>query len=123
MSKSHLGDSLSPGMKDLIESLGIGSGAIVVAVLSLGVVWLLCSKVSVRFGALWAVIVPLVIAYSLYWSPVWLGDDPSEYGAWEFMIVPLFFAGFFPSAVLVRFLQKRSAKQHAERISQNDSQI
>jgi hypothetical protein len=98
-------------MRALVESLNMVTGPIVVAVLSVGLVWLLCAKVSVRFGALWAVIVPLVIAYSLYWSPVWFGADSSEYGVWEFIIVPWFFAGFFPSAVLVRVLQRRRAKK------------
>jgi hypothetical protein len=107
-------------MKEFVESLNLITGPIVIAALSFGFVWLLCSKVSLRFGALWAVIVPLVVAYSVYWSPVWFGADPSEYGAWEFMVIPLFFAGFFPSAVLVRTLQKRSAKQLAEPISQSN---
>jgi hypothetical protein len=92
------------------------SAAIVVAVLSFGFVWLLCSKVSLRFGALWTLIVPLAIAYSLYWSPVWLGADPVGYSVWEFMIVLWFFAGFFPSAFLVLVLQKRSARKHAAQI-------
>lgn len=109
-------------MREFLGSLDIFSAAIIVAGLSLGVVWLLCSKLSVRFGALWAVAIPLIIAYSLYWLPVWLGDDPSEYGAWSFIIIPWFFAGFFPSAVMVRILQKRRAKRLAERTSQINSQ-
>lgn len=110
-------------MRELVESLNLVTGPILIAVLSFGLVWLLCSKVSMRFGALWAVIVPLVVAYSIYWSPVWFGADPSEYGAWEFMIVPLFFAGFFPCAVLVRTLQKRRAKRSAELASQGNPTI
>jgi hypothetical protein len=98
-------------MRALVESLGMFTGPIVVALLSIGVVWLLCSKVSLRLGALWAVLVPLIVAYSLYWMPVWLGADPSEYGAWSFIIVAWFFVGFFPSAILVRVLQKRTAKK------------
>jgi hypothetical protein len=111
VSEFHLGDILVPKMREFLESLNIFSAAIIIAVLSFGVVWLLCSKLSMRLGALWAVIVPLIIAYSLYWMPVWLGADPLEYGAWSFIIVPWFFAGFFPSAILVRVLQKRSAKK------------
>ena len=109
--KFHLGDILVPKMRELVESLGVFSAPIIVAVLSVGVVWLLCSKLSLRFGALWAVIVPLIVAYSLYWSPVWFGADPSEYGVWSFIIVAWFFVGFFPSAILVRVLQKRGAKK------------
>jgi hypothetical protein len=116
--KFHVDDILVPKMREFLESLDIFSAAIIIAVLSVGVVWLLCSKLSMRFGALWAVLVPLIVAYSIYWLPVWLGSDPLEYGVWSFIIIPWFFAGFFPSAVLVRTLQKRRAKQNAERISQ-----
>jgi hypothetical protein len=107
-------------MRNIVESLNFFTGPIVIAVLSFGFVWLLCSKASLRFGALWAVVVPLIISYSLYWSPVWLGAEPGGYSTWEFIIVPWFFAGFFPSAVLVLILQKRSARKHAERILQNN---
>ena len=56
------------------------------------------------------VIVPFVLAYCLYWSPVWLGnEDSSGYDVWELMIVPWALAGFFPSAILVLILQKRRA--------------
>jgi hypothetical protein len=98
-------------MKEVIESLSIGSGALVVAPLSIAVVWLLCSVAPKSLRSLWAVIVPFLFAYSLYWSPVWLGADPSEYGAWAVLGVGAwFFAGFFPSAVLILILQKRHAK-------------
>jgi hypothetical protein len=57
------------------------------------------------------VIVPFVLAYCLYWSPVWLGADPLGYDVWKFLFIGAwFFAGFFPSAVLVLILQKRHAK-------------
>ena len=97
-------------MRQLIESLSLGSGAILVAILSLAIVWLLSSVAPKPLRTLWAVIVPFVLAYCLYWSPVWFGADPSEYGVWKFIIGVWFFAGFFPSAVLVLILQKRRAK-------------
>jgi hypothetical protein len=98
-------------MKKLIESLSIGSGAILVAVLSVGIVWLLRSRLSKSLHSLSAVVVPFVLAYCLYWSPVWLGSDPSEYGAWSVLFVGAWFlAGFFPSAMMVLALQRRRAK-------------
>jgi len=97
-------------MKQLVESLSLGSGAILVAILSVAIVWLLSSVVPQRLRVLWVVIEPLVLAYCLYWSPVWLGADASEYGVWKFIVVIWFLAGFFPSAVLVLILQKRRAK-------------
>jgi hypothetical protein len=81
------------------------------AVLSVGVVSLLCSVLPARFRWLWVVIVPFSFAYSLYWSPVWLRSDPSEYSAWAGVFVgPWFISGAIPSALLVIFLQKRRAK-------------
>jgi hypothetical protein len=47
------------------------------------------------FTKLWVVIVPLVLAYCLYWSPVWFFGEPSwEYRNWMFaFLVPWFLAG------------------------------
>ena len=98
-------------MKTFIESLSLGSGAVLVAFLSIGVVWLLCSVLPKVPEALWVVIVPFFFAYSLYWLPVWLGSDPSGYGVWQGLGVGTwFFSGFFPSAVLVIVLRKRGVK-------------
>ena|SRR5271169_5640796 len=102
---------LVPRMKSFVESLSIGSGAAVVAVLSVGVVWLLCSALPPALRWLWVGIVPLIFAYSLYWLPVWLGSDSSEYSAWAALFVgPWFLAGAIPSTVLVIVLQKRRTK-------------
>ena len=98
-------------MKTLVESLSIGSGAVLVAVLSLGVVWLLSYALPVTLRWLCVVIAPLIFAYSLYWLPVWLGSDSSEYSAWATLFVgPWFLAGAIPSTVLVMVLRKRRAK-------------
>jgi len=100
-------------MKAFIESLSLTSRAVVIAVLSVMVVWVLCSVVPVtpRWRWIWAVAVPFGLAYCLYWSPVWLGANASEYGAWAFLGVGgWFFAGFFPSAFLVRILEKRATR-------------
>lgn len=74
-------------MKTFIDSLSLGSGAILIAVLSTGIVWLLCSVLPVALRWLWVVIVPFLLAYSLYWLPVWLGEDGSEYHAWAVLFV------------------------------------
>lgn len=97
-------------MRALADSLLPYSGIILTGILSVAIVWLLSFLAPKRLRALWVVIVPFVLAYSLYWFPVWLGADPSEYGAWAALgIGELFFAGFLPSAVLVLILQKRHA--------------
>ena len=80
--------------------------------LSVGVVWLLCSVLPVALRWFWVVTVPFLLAYSLYWSPVWLGsDDIAQYGAWQVLGVGAWFlSGAIPSTVLVTILQKRRAK-------------
>ena len=95
-----------------LESFSLGSAALLIAVLSTGVVWLLRTLLPKNLHSLSAVVVPFVLAYCLYWSPVWFGrSDPSEYGAWAVAGVgALFLAGFFPCAVMVLIIQKRRAR-------------
>jgi hypothetical protein len=100
-------------MKAFIESLSLTSGAVVIAVLSVMVVWVLCSVVPVtpRWRWIWAVAVPFGLAYCLYWSPVWLGADVTEYSAWAFVtIAPWFLAGLVSAAAVVYTAQKWHAR-------------
>jgi hypothetical protein len=98
-------------MRAFVESLSLGSTAILVAVVSTGLVWLLARLFPKFPHWISALVVPFGLAYCLYWSPVWLGADPSEYGAWQLLgIGAPFFAGLFPSAILIRILEKRRAK-------------
>jgi len=84
-------------MKTLIESLSLGSGAILIAIVSTGTVWLLSLVLRGAF-ARWACVlaIPFFLAYSLYWLPVWLGADRVGYDVWKFLGVATYFlAGFF----------------------------
>jgi hypothetical protein len=99
-------------MGRVLDSLDFLTGGIIVAVLSVGIVWFLCRVSPVRLHALWIVIAPFVVAYCVYWSPVWLGaGDSSEYHIWGGMIVFWFLAGFFPSAFLSVFRRKRRQRE------------
>ena len=99
-------------MKTFVESLSIGSGAILIALLSVGVVWLLSFVLPIALRWVSVAVVPFVLAYSIYWLPVWLGSDPSEYGAWAVLVVaPWFLSGFIPSAALVVILQKHRSQR------------
>jgi hypothetical protein len=98
-------------MKILVGSFSIGSGAILLAVLSVATVWLLCSVLPVRLHWLWVVIVPAIFAYSFYWLPVWLGADSSEYSPWAVLAIGAWFlSGAIPSAALVLILRRRLGK-------------
>jgi hypothetical protein len=59
-----------------------------------------------------AALVPLALSYCVYWMPVWLGADGSEYSAWALLGVGVpFVAGLIPSAV-VTSLVARHAQRH-----------
>jgi hypothetical protein len=102
-------------MREAIVSLSLVSDLIIPAVLSVAVVWFLCSKFPIKLYPVWILGVPFAIAYIFYWLPVWLGsDDVSQYGAWAFLGVGMLFrAGFFPSAFLALLLRKhRQRREH-----------
>jgi peptidoglycan/LPS O-acetylase OafA/YrhL len=95
-------------MRHMVESLSLGSGAILIAVLSAIVVWLLCCFLPRLARSLWIYAVPFALSYSLYWLPVWLGSDSSEYGAWQAVfIIPWFAAGAASSALTVWSIRRR----------------
>ena len=111
---------LGSEMKAWVESLSLISGAVVIAILSAGIVWLLCSVCPASLDKIWVVIVPFTLAYCLYWSPVWLetgGSEfdralmRSEYHTWAFLFYfAWFLAGAIPSAAIVGVLRKRRVR-------------
>src|SRR5579859_3161781 len=101
------------GVKTFLESLSIGSGAVLVAVFSAVLAWPLCYVRQAVFRWLGAALVPLVLAYSLYWLPVWLGANPSEYFSWAFLCIGAWYlAGVVPTVVVVVVVGKYRAKRH-----------
>ena len=58
-------------MKALVESLSLSSGAALAAVVSVSIVWLLCSVCPPSLYKVWVVIVPFALANFLYWSQAW----------------------------------------------------
>jgi|SRR5579859_65264 len=90
------------------------SGALLVAVLSTGIVWLLCARGPKDLRNLWIVVVPFAVSFCLYWVPVWFSGGgseydkavlKSEYSTWQLIfLVPWFFAGAIPSAAIVGIL-------------------
>lgn len=104
-------------MKTFLESISLGSGSLLIAVLSTGIVWSLRSVLPKNLHSLSALIVPFILAYCLYWSPVWLGsDDVSQYHAWAGIgIGAWFMAGLFPSAITVLVIQRRRSRMTREK--------
>jgi hypothetical protein len=92
-----------------IKSLTLGSGAMVVGALSamvaLGTHWL--KPPLLRWVALLAV--PFLLAYALYWSPVWFGGgDRAQYAVWAPVCIgPWTLAGLVASVVVAGYLRRR----------------
>jgi hypothetical protein len=56
---------------------------------------------SAVFRWLAAISIPLALSYCVYWMPVWLGADGSEYLAWALLGVGVpAIAGFISSTVV-----------------------
>src|SRR5438045_560092 len=97
-------------MREAIESLSISSGAVVVAAVS-AILATLFLRVRQRAIAWFAAVLPVLIACSLYWSPVWLGANPAEYFSWSLLFCAVWsFSGIvaFSSALMIGYhLQNR----------------
>ena len=108
---------LSSEMKAFIESLSFSSGAVLIAILSPGIVWLLCSVFPASIRKVWVVVVPFALAYCLYWSEAWFSEGSqyeralirSELHNWQFLFITAWFlAGAIPSAAIVGLLRRRA---------------
>ncbi len=96
-------------MRNIVESLSLVSGAVLIAILSTGIVWLLSFVLPAGLRWLSVVLVPFILSYCIYWSPAWLGADPVEYHVWAGLFIFLWFlSGVFPSAVVVFLLRHRA---------------
>jgi hypothetical protein len=94
-------------MLDLLKSFSLVSGALVIAVVSgvCAVAWTRIALSQLKWGI--AIGAPALFAYSLYWSPVWLGANSSEYWSFAPIVIGTWFAaGVIPSALVVYFLGK-----------------
>jgi hypothetical protein len=101
-------------MFDLVQSLTLPSGAVVVGLASalLAFVWVRLPTPTLRW--LLALIVPLVISYSLYWLPVWRGVSSSEYSTWApSFIAPWHAVGAVMSSLVV-FVDTRRQRRRTQ---------
>lgn len=93
-----------------LHQLSIEMGALVVMVLSalVGVLWCALTR-SWLARLVFSGCSSVGIAYALYWLPVWLGDDPSEYSSWSGMVIrPWALAGLAASALVLVILRPRA---------------
>jgi hypothetical protein len=101
-------------MLELFRSLSWGGGALIIVMVS---VIATCGFAHIKNrstkGCL-IVLSPFVFSYGLYWAPVWLGADPSEYYSWSLLfIIPWGFAGLSASLIsmkIIRALEKNRTR-------------
>jgi hypothetical protein len=95
------------------QSLSLTSASVIVAVIS-AVAALLIGRIASAV-ARWfaAVLLPFVLSYAVYWMPVWLGADGSEYSAWALLGVGVPFLAGLVSSALATFVVRRYAQRHA----------
>lgn len=91
----------------MISDLSLTAGMLIVFVLSglLAIAFIRLKNTLLRRGAL--LLVPLILSYSLYYFPVWLGSDPSEYSPWAFICTGAFTISGWIATFLVVRLGKR----------------
>jgi hypothetical protein len=89
-------------MLELLRSLSWAGGALIIVVVSLVVTFgLVHIKNRITRGCL-ILLAPFIFSYGLYWAPVWLGANSSEYYSWSLLfIVPWGLAGLFASLMLM----------------------
>jgi hypothetical protein len=74
-------------MREILLSLSLGSGAVLIAVITAigaylaGHAWTL--KAAIPFG----VVLSGVASYCLYWAPTWLGADPTQAWSWAPLVI------------------------------------
>ena len=65
-------------------------------------VWAISRRVSVRWSA--TLICPIIVAWMLYWLPVFLGAPSSEYGAWAVIFIGIWSVAGVCTSLLIGIL-------------------
>ena len=98
-------------MLALLRSLSMESGALIVALCSavFAVFFVRIPGTAVRWLLL--LVTPFALACALYWSPVWLGAESSEYSAWALaLIIPWYVLGAVVS-IFVAYVVSRTRRK------------
>jgi hypothetical protein len=95
-------------MLDLLNSLSLKSGAVIVVIAS---ILLSIALVRVHLKPLkWVLALgaPFLFAYCLYWAPVWLGGSSEQYHIWApLFILPWSVAGALASSLVILLIAVR----------------
>jgi hypothetical protein len=105
-------------MLDFIESLSLGSGAVLVAAMAAVVAFIIGFFWRSKLAWLLVLLISFAIAYCLYWFPAWkTGSDLAQHGAWApICIVPWFLAGAGASSVVLLLVRSLQRVLHSRKI-------
>jgi hypothetical protein len=100
-------------VQEFFESLSLGSASLLVAVVC-GLAAAVFTRITpVAIAWTGAVVLSFVVAYCVYWTPVWLGSsDRAQYFAWEFLGVGAPFLTGLVVSLVITFAFRRRAKPH-----------
>lgn len=95
-------------MLEYIKSLSLFSVALILAI-AVPLINLLWSRMRKSpFNLISAAFISIVLSCLLYWLPVTLGADSSEYWSWAPLVIGVWFvAGIIPSVVIMTILKIR----------------
>src|SRR5687768_7103056 len=96
-------------VRAFFESLSLGSGAALIAVVSGSLAWPLGRIRSTATRWCTAVLVPFALSYCCYWMPVWLGGSGDQYSSWEVLIVGVWFVAGLLGSAIITFIVERHA--------------
>ena len=98
-------------VRAFLESLSLGSGALLIALLSAGLAWPVGHIPATALRWSGAVLIPFALSYVCYWLPVWLGGSQDQHSTWEILIVGVWFiAGLLASIVVTLFVARHATR-------------
>ena len=112
---SKQSDYFTLAVLNFLNSLSVGTGGLVVlllsAALSVPAYFIRSRPLRYMSGMAGA----FLVAYALYWSPVWLGANRSEFSSWAFASIPIWFlAGAVGSVLATWLLERRTTHGRAK---------
>ena len=98
-------------MGDFLDSLSLGSGALLIAIVSALLAFVTAWLPAVaRWAA--AVVLPFSLSYCCYWLPVWLGGNKDQRSSWELLVVSVWWFAGLVSSGIVTLIVSRYAKRN-----------
>ena len=102
-------------MRQMIESLTWTSGFFVVAAASAFLALFTGRLPSAALRWASCVLAPIAISYCLYWSPVWLGAESSEYSSWSgVFVIPWSLVGILASTAVILAVRQHLKAKHVQ---------